>query len=313
MKNKYNQPLLVVAFVILCFMGFQSWSVEAEFEEAISKNIEIKTDELLKIDFSIGMITIEASDKIEEIEYQAEFKLTGKAAKKQLKADDLFSWEFNSDKKGEEIRMVWKDKKWQNGWNVSVKHTLKVPSRINIEARTAGGSIKVSDLDGDLKAETSGGSIGIGDINGVVNIKTSGGAIRAQSINGSATLQTSGGSIKAGNINGSLNANTAGGSISVESVSGKLEARTSGGSIQSKLIQQINESVVMQTSGGSISLILPEGFGAELSAKTLGGRVSCQLPFKGKSRKSSMEGTINQGGPEVRLRTVGGSISVRSE
>jgi DUF4097 and DUF4098 domain-containing protein YvlB len=313
MKNKFTQALLGVAFVFLCFKGFQSWSVETEFEEAISKTIAIKKDEHLKMDFSIGMITIEASDEFEQIEYQAQFKLTGKAAEKQLKALDLFVWEFDSDEEGEVIRMDWKDKKWLKGWNVSVKHTLKVPSEINIEARTAGGKITVSDLNGDLKAQTSGGSIEIGEINGIVDVKTSGGTIKAQSINGSATLQTSGGSIKAGNINGPLNARTSGGSIAIESVFGKLEARTSGGSIKSKLTQHFNESVVMETSGGSISLILPEGFGAELSAKTSGGRVSCQLPFIGKSKKSNMEGTINQGGPEVRLRTSGGSISVLSE
>ena len=71
MKNKFTQALLGVAFVFLCFKGFQSWSVETEFEEAISKTIAIKKDEHLKMDFSIGMITIEASDEFEQIEYQA--------------------------------------------------------------------------------------------------------------------------------------------------------------------------------------------------------------------------------------------------
>ena len=163
------------------------------------------------------------------------------------------------------------------GWNrkLQVEFLVTVPKEFNVDLDTAGGSIKVSDLNGDLMAHTSGGSIRIGAVRGKVEL------------------------------------NTSGGSIQTEEIYGSLNAHTSGGSIRATFAEQLQEDAVLDTSGGSIvAYLLPESK-IDLDASTSGGRVKTDFKVNGRIKKQSIRGEINGGGPELRLRTSGGSVTIR--
>ena len=70
---------------------------------------------------------------------------------------------------------------------------------------------------------------------------------------------------------------------------------------------------MLETSGGSVALTVPRALGAELDARTSGGRVSVDVPVAARVRgRSEVRGPVNGGGPLLRLRTSGGSVSVHS-
>jgi hypothetical protein len=51
---------------------------------------------------------------------------------------------------------------WFDGWDgdeLKVRYRITVPRRYNTDLETAGGSIRVADLEGEVIAETAGGSI----------------------------------------------------------------------------------------------------------------------------------------------------------
>jgi len=51
---------------------------------------------------------------------------------------------------------------WFDGWDgdeLKVRYRITVPRRYNTDLETAGGSIRVADLEGEVIAETTGGSI----------------------------------------------------------------------------------------------------------------------------------------------------------
>ena len=71
----------------------------------------------------------------------------------------------------------------------------------------------------------------------------------------------------------------------------------------------------LRTSGGTITCTLIPDVAVDLEAKTSGGRVSTDFvvepDIQGKISKSRLEGSINGGGPLLKLRTSGGNIHLQ--
>lgn len=186
-------------------------------------------------------------------------------------ADDFFVT-FEQD--GADVRINGeRDNSWYSSLNV--RFMIKVPEQYNIAVDTGGGSIALDNLDGQVKARTSGGSIQLGAIKGDVEVRTSGGSIR------------------------------------VDEVAGNINAHTSGGSIRATLSKQPTADCRLTTSGGSVTAYLDPSIKVNLSASTSGGSVNSQLPVTGKINKRSIKGEINGGGPDLVLRTSGGSVNVK--
>ena len=159
--------------------------------------------------------------------------------------------------------------------NIRVTYKITLPQTYNIDLDTSGGSINIENLKGKVDAYTSGGSISVENAQGDVDIKTSGG------------------------------------SLDLVNIIGKINAKTSGGSIKLKLPTNPTKDSKLKTSGGSITAYLAKGVAVNLSAKTSGGRVSSEFDVNGTTKKRSIVGTINGGGPELILKTSGGSVRIK--
>jgi DUF4097 and DUF4098 domain-containing protein YvlB len=96
----------------------------------------------------------------------------------------------------------------------------------------------------------------------------------------------------------------------VDAVSGNLNAHTSGGSIRARLDKQPTGDNELSTSGGSIKVYLFAEIKLDLSASTSGSRVKTDFDIDGRVDKQSIRGTINGGGPRLRLSTSGGSVRI---
>ena len=181
-------------------------------------------------------------------------------------------------------------------------------------ARTSGGDIEAEDVDGVVDAKTSGGTIKLDKASGSVHAATSGGSIRLDSVGGKVSAKTSGGTIRIGEAGAVVIATTSGGSIEVESAKGAVQARTSGGSVEVGFVGQPDGDSELRTSGGNVTVHLPDGFKADLAASTFGGGVSSD--FSEATPENSAGGgklnlALNGGGPEMVLKTSGGSVWIR--
>ena len=231
-------------------------------------------------------------------------------------ADETFELRFEQD--GDNLRIEGERPEGNWSWFGSNKYRIRfeivVPEQYNLDLATAGGSIKIAELEGDVACKTSGGSITVDDIEGQVDCRTSGGSIDIGRIEGSVVAKTSGGSISIDRSGGSVLAKTSGGSIAVNEVLGSIDATTSGGSVRAKISRQPLGDCRLSTSGGKVEVELAEGIAVDLDAKTSGGRVRLDVPVTvhGDIGRSSVRGQINGGGPELYLRSSGGSIYVKS-
>jgi DUF4097 and DUF4098 domain-containing protein YvlB len=196
---------------------------------------------------------------------------------------------------------------------LQVRFVITVPEKYNIDLKTKGGSIDVSEIEGDVKARTSGGSLRFAYVKGPVWGRTSGGSITLDGCSGDVDVNTSGGSIKIGEVKGEVKAHTSGGSIQVKEVMGTINASTSGGSITAYISKQPKADCSLVTSGGSITAHLTEGIAVDLDAGTSGGHVTTdfEVTIKGKISKSKLIAKINGGGPRLYLHTSGGSVYIK--
>ena len=186
-----------------------------------------------------------------------------------------------------------------------------------IDGTTSGGNIDLKAFEGDAALQTRGGSITLEDGTGDVKAKTSGGNVQVMGVIGAINGQTSGGNIVLRGCKGGADVKTAGGGIEVEN-DGPVLAKTTGGSIRAQLQETASSQNLLldlETTGGGINISLVPDIAATVEARVLGGSVTTEFPvateMAGAVKPDQLQGTINGGGPLLRLFSVGGNVILR--
>ena len=186
-----------------------------------------------------------------------------------------------------------------------------------IDGVTSIGNIDLKAFNGDVALQTTGGNIALAAGAGDVEAKTSGGNLQVVHVIGAVNGRTSGGNIILRGCKGGADLKTAGGSIEVEN-DGPVLARNAGGSIRCQLQKvSANQSLLLdlETTGGGLNVSLLPDIAATVEAKVLSGSVTTEFPVTvdgtGIVKSDQLQGTINGGGPLLKLRCVGGNIILR--
>jgi Putative adhesin len=200
---------------------------------------------------------------------------------------------------------------------VVVDFVVTVPRTASVDLGTSGGDVTIGDIAGPVKARTSGGAIQIGKIMSDIDASTSGGDVELDSGSGKVYLSTSGGDIKVGRVVGTADLRTSGGTIKVDGITGQLYAHSSGGNVKATFDGPLHGDCTLDTSGGEVKATVDRNIGFRLSASTSGGDVSADgltiTIEHGGVGKSSLSGDVNGGGPELKLRSSGGDITVATQ
>ena len=179
----------------------------------------------------------------------------------------------------------------------------------SVNAKTgSNGGITIKGCQSEVKAITDYGDIQLNNVTGSVNAKTgSNGEIHGDNIRGSVIAKTDYGDIQLNNVAGSVNAQTgSSGSITIKGCQSEVEAKTDYGDIQ---LNDVTGSVNAQTgSSGEIIVALIPSIAIDVDALSKSGSVSSDFPVRGEKSKNSLKGTINGGGPLLRLHTSYGDI-----
>jgi DUF4097 and DUF4098 domain-containing protein YvlB len=215
--------------------------------------------------------------------------------------------------------------------NLQVEYTITIPSKFDLDLRTAGGNISVEDLDGQAKVQTTGGSLNIGAVTGEIRARTSGGNIKIagsksnvdantaggslaiSNIDGKLVARTSGGNITLDHIKGAIDANTTGGTITLSDAESSIKAVTSGGNVVAELSDRASGECTLKTTGGSVKVTLPEKMAVDLEASTTGGQVKSDFDGEFNKQRTKLIAKLNGGGPEMRLSTTGGNVDIRKK
>jgi DUF4097 and DUF4098 domain-containing protein YvlB len=215
----------------------------------------------------------------------------------------------------------------------------KVDSDVNLQ--TGGGNIKVVFAKGKINAESGGGSVvvlsglqgavletGGGNIHvdkcqGTVKATTGGGSVDLGDIGGPAEIETGGGSIRLSSAKGPVRAETGGGSIELNGVP-SARAETGGGGIIAKFLSSTGErkDSILETSAGDITVYLAGDLPISIRAAIeLANGHTIHTDFadihilseggKWGPKTVTAEGSLNGGGPVLKVRTSAGNINFR--
>jgi DUF4097 and DUF4098 domain-containing protein YvlB len=211
----------------------------------------------------------------------------------------------------------------------------------DVRLQTGGGSIKVNSAKGKIEAESGGGSVTVvSGLQGAV-LETGGGSIQVERCSGRVKASTGGGSIDLGDIGGPAEMETGGGSIRLSSAKGPVRAETGGGSIElngvpsaraqtgaggivAKFVPSNGEhnDSVLETSAGDITVYLAPNVNISVRASievANGHNIRSDFPDIKVTTEGgdygpktvSAEGSLNGGGPVLKVRTTTGDICFR--
>jgi DUF4097 and DUF4098 domain-containing protein YvlB len=211
----------------------------------------------------------------------------------------------------------------------------------DLKLQTGGGNISIRSVKGNIRAETGGGNVlvvsgeqgavveaGGGDVEirrclGKVRASTGGGSITLGDIGGPADIKTGGGSIRLTSAKGRVGANTGAGTVELYGVpSARVE--TGAGGITVKLINTGAErsDSVLETSAGDITVYIAADVAVSVRASVeLGNGHHIRSDFPDihiasegnpwEAKTLHAEGSLNGGGPVLKVRTTTGDICFR--
>lgn len=320
--------MVLTAALAVASLG-QAWAAQ----EVITKSFDASQGGKLLMKVDRGAIHVKpgTSDKV-EVRVVRELKNTSEDQAKSLFEKHKISFGQQGDTvtiETPEQRSIFNSNKMLN--KLRVDYTVTVPSKFDLELKTAGGNIDVGNLEGVVGVRTAGGNVSLGSINGPVTASTSGGNVSLESGKGNADLQTSGGDIRVGELAGDLVGRTSGGRIHLSKISGKADvatsggdvrveeaygpvlARTSGGNVSASILQQPKGNCALKTSGGNVDVTLASDMALALNARTSGGRVQSDFPGDLSKDRMRLTAELNGGGPEMLLQTSGGDVHIRKQ
>lgn len=316
MKPNLVKKFFYVTFLFVLTMFFvSSFALMADTEDTITRSFRVKEGGKLTMDVERASIEVEA-EKGEVVKVKVIMKAETSSDTRAQKIFEDYKIDFRHTGNDVTIETDYDNDSgvfsWRSSHKLRIRFIVTVPKKYDLDLKTSGGSISISEIEGEVKVRTSGGSLKFDLVKGTVKGRTSGGSIQLEECTGDADVKTSGGSIRIGRVKGEVKAHTSGGSISVKEVMGTINASTSGGSVFAYISKQPNGDCSLKTSGGKISVSLTEDIRVNVDAKTSGGRVRTDFPvtIQGELSNRKLQAKINGGGPELYLRTSGGSIRI---
>ncbi len=300
---KLFTSLIFLGSVLLLFYStgcqFTSPTAEEPVLEKIEKAFSVNAGGSLTIVSEFGAIDIQTAEqnKVEVI-----VRKESKSKLVKVSQEVLEDFEVTFEHKGADIRVDGKFKQGRKHWRkqlnrLKIHFLVTVPRQYNVDLDTSSGGISVDDLDGYVRTETSAGGLRFGKIKGTVWGRTSAGSIKLTSCDSAVDVKTSAGSIE------------------LESVGGDVNAKTSAGSIRATMTAQPQNECSLHTSAGGITVTLIRDVTVDVDAETSAGSVSTDFAvasvIQGKFPKNRLKGSINGGGPLLKLRTSAGSIRLQ--
>jgi DUF4097 and DUF4098 domain-containing protein YvlB len=192
-----------------------------------------------------------------------------------------------------------------------------------INASTGGGEIVIASGSQGAVLEAGGGNINVKQCAGRLKVSTGGGNIELGDVSGPVELETGGGSIRLASSKSWVRAETGAGRIELNGVP-SAQAETGAGGILAKFISSSGEKTdsSLETSAGDITVYIASDAAMTIRAaiEMANGhnirsdfqdiRVSGEQSEYGEPTTVTAEGSLNGGGPTLKLRTTTGDIRI---
>jgi DUF4097 and DUF4098 domain-containing protein YvlB len=208
-----------------------------------------------------------------------------------------------------------------------------------VRVRTGGGNIRIGSAKGKVVAETGGGNVVLASCLQGAWLQTGAGMVKVEKCVGEVKAETGGGNIELGEISGDAKINTGGGTIKLISSTGQVKADSGGGCIElwgvpsahvetgagtitAKFVPGGNTDSMLETATGDITVYLVASVKLTVNASieaASGHTITSDFPQirvaseggQWEPKQVSADGSLNGGGPVLKIRTTMGNIYIR--
>jgi hypothetical protein len=195
--------------------------------------------------------------------------------------------------------------------NIEIDYEITMPAKATVKATTGSGTLEISNIGTLLTARTGSGDIHLSEVGGAPNVGTGSGSIRVQGVHGAASLETGSGDIELSQeAAGDIKVSSGSGSIRLRGVNGAVRAGTGSGDIE--VDGNPSAEWRLNTSSGSIRLTVNPAAHYTVNASTDSGsvHVAQAIRLENSLDRQHIVGTVNGGGPTLRLTTSSGDITI---
>ena len=166
----------------------------------------------------------------------------------------------------------------------------------------------------DLALETGDGDVSVPAVSGRLSVRTGDGGIAVDGAQGDLHVRSGDGRIIGTRLDGTLDAHTGDGGLHIDGRFDGLTLSSGDGGIVAEALpgSRLKSEWSVSTGDGRVTLRVPTDLKADLEAHTGDGALDIDLPvtISGRVSRHDVRGTMNGGGPLLRLRTGDGSIRV---
>jgi DUF4097 and DUF4098 domain-containing protein YvlB len=187
----------------------------------------------------------------------------------------------------------------------AVDYDVQVPNNAALVVRTAGGTVKVQNVSGDVTVESDTGSVDIRDAsNGHVHVRTMSGPVTLNNVR-----------------NGHVELTSISGEVTLNSVSGSMvSANTTGAAVHFTGDCGGGGEYTLTSHSGNIDVALPAEASVDVTARSVTGSVEDGFQLQPDSHPTtalaagkSFAGHANSGAASLHLRTFSGKITVKKQ
>ena len=271
--------ITIVTIILSCLLTrATAEDISHGVNKVIEKTYNVNPDGRLTVNADIGSVDIQTHTQ-DSVEIVITKKTKRQSNRRLQKALADFKVTFDATRSGVSITGAFQRGKNYWRWNplfnlnhLDIHFLVTVPRGYNVDLNTQSGNISTDGLTGAVQAKTAGGNMRFNGIKGP--------------------------------ILGRSNA----GNITLANCQGTVDIKTSVGNIQAEVPTQPQHQWTLRTPIGNITGTLNSNIAVEIDARTRIGYLSTDFRVQGNVTSSRLLGTINGGGPLLKLRASVGDI-----
>jgi DUF4097 and DUF4098 domain-containing protein YvlB len=184
-------------------------------------------------------------------------------------------------------------RRWNRHGNAHLE--VRIPRDLEVAVNANNGKVCIEGIRSRVSARSCNGSIRVSDVVGDIDVTTSNAKVCFHCTCGQLTARSSNGKIE------------------LDEHRGSVDVSTSNGLIRAALDEVGRQGVILATSNGRIMLELPEHVDAEVDLRVDNGviRTLRELETSSGEDTGRLRGRLGRGGIPIKLRTSNGTISLR--
>ena len=271
----------------------------------------------LVVDTYHGEIVIEESDQSEvRVTLNVDFEVETEAEAERFWAG--LDCRFSAD--GQTVSIVARNPvatgprlSWDENKRMNLYYRISVPRQCDLRLKTGMGRNTVGRLAGRMSARVDTGTIFFRQVDGSIDAAVDTGEVVISRCSGDVSVRVREGTIRVGTIGGRAELRNSRGGIDVMVAKGALTALAKLGDISVNFPRQVSQPASLTAAGGNMNVQIDPAAHCEVDASATWGRVRNTLPLTGAAvdrEARRVTGRLNQGGPLLKIRADGGSVSL---